>query len=141
MDIDIWMSNIISGVCDLLLFPILLKLLVLIRLLTKDYSNVKLCCELNMVILQVSTFFFLRHQVVSLSRANELDVQFMKTISNNINACEYGVYLTLVTRGQYHTVRPANDTIYRPLLDIKPLGQWNPYHYKFSDCFCMVSTQ
>ena len=55
-----------------------------------------------------------------LSRARELDVHFMKTIASNNNACEYGVYLTMVTRCQYHTVGPATDTRYISLLDIKP---------------------
>ena len=62
----------------------------------------------------------LRHQDISLSRARELDVQFLKSIASNDNACEYGGYLTKVARDQYHTVRPATDTRYRPLLDIKP---------------------
>ena len=44
---------------------------------------------------------------------------FIKTIASNINACEYGVYLKMVIRGQYHTVRPA-ETRYRLLLDLKP---------------------
>ena len=42
----------------------------------------------------------------------------LKPIANNNNACGYGVYLT-ITRGQYHTVGPATDTRYRPLLNIK----------------------
>ena len=29
-------------------------------------------------------------------------------------------YLTKVARDQHHTVRPATDTRYRPLLDLKP---------------------
>ena len=55
-----------------------------------------------------------------LSRAREVDVHFMKTIAINNNACEYGGYLTMVTRGHYHTVGPITDTRYIPLLDIKP---------------------
>ena len=67
----------------------------------------------------VSTLFFLRH-LVSLSRAMELDIQFMKTIASNNYACEYGVHLTMVNRCKYHTVRPVIVTRYIPLLDIKP---------------------
>jgi hypothetical protein len=62
----------------------------------------------------------LRHQAVSLSRARDLDVQFLKSITSNNNACEYGGYLTKVARDQNHTVRPATDTRYRPLLNMKP---------------------
>ena len=73
VDEDIWMSTIIIWLCDLLLFPGV----------DKFADNEKLCCELIMVILHVSTFFFLRHQVLSLSRARDLDVQFTKTITSN----------------------------------------------------------
>ena len=45
---------------------------------------------------------------------------FLSSILSNNNACEYGGYLTKVARDQCHTVRPANDTRYRPLLDLKP---------------------
>ena len=46
-------------------------------------------------------------------------MQFMKTIASN-NAGDCRVYLVMVTRGQHQTVRRANDTRYRPVLDIKP---------------------
>ena len=51
---------------DLLLFVVFFKLETLISLLTKDYSKMKLCCELILVIPHVSTFFVLRNQDVSL---------------------------------------------------------------------------
>ena len=97
------------------------------NLLTNDYSSkVKLCREQIVVILHVSTLFFLRH-LVSLSRAMELDVQFMKTIASDNYACEYGVHLTMTNRCQYHTVRPAIATRCIPLLDITssdpPIGK------------------
>ena len=89
------------------------------NLLTNDYSSkVKLCCEQMVVILHVSTLFFLRH-LVSVPRAMALDVQFMKTIASNNYACQYGVHLTMVTRCQHRTVRPAIVTRCIPLLDIK----------------------
>ena len=35
----------------------------------------------------------LRHHAVILSRARDLDVQFLSSILSNNNACEYGGYL------------------------------------------------
>ena len=38
----------------------------------------------------------------------------------DVNACEYGGNITKVAREQNHTVRPATETRYRPLIDLKP---------------------
>ena len=103
------MNNILIWLYHLLLFPILIKCVVLIRLLTKEYSNMKLCCRVSMVILNVSTFFFLRHHAVFLPRARELDVKFIKTITGNTNACEYCVDLSTVIRGQYQQICKVMD--------------------------------
>lgn len=62
----------------------------------------------------------LAHQEVSLSRARELDLDFFKGVSSSDNACEYGGYLTRTARNQSHTVQPATEVRYRPLIDLKP---------------------
>ena len=49
----------------------------------------------------------LHSQEVSLLRARELDVQFLNSVLKNDNVCEYGGYLTKISREQNHTVRPA----------------------------------
>ena len=54
-----------------------------------------------------------------MSRARDLDIQFLGSILSNNNACEYGGYLTKVARDQIHTVRSTTDTRYRPLQDLK----------------------
>ena len=61
----------------------------------------------------------LRHQTVILSRARDLDVQFLSSSLSNNNACEYGGYPTKVTHDQIYTLKPATDTRYRPLQDRK----------------------
>ncbi len=46
-------------------------------------------------------------------------MQFMNIIASNDKDCVYGVY-SIVTRSQHHTMRPATDIRYRPLLDTNP---------------------
>ena len=62
----------------------------------------------------------LHSQEVSLHRARELDVQLLNSVLKNDNVCEYGGYLTKISRKQNHTVRPATQAKYHPLLDLKP---------------------
>ena len=122
-----------------LLFPILL--VVLRSLLTEDYSDVKLRCELALtdttcfqqieIVLPIERYHgpkhpdmpdfhpvnvherdtILRHQTVILSRARDLDVQFLSSTLSNTNACEYGGYITKVARDQIHTVRHKIQTL------------------------------
>ncbi len=61
-----------------------------------------------------------QHATVSVSRARELDVGFLKTVVASDNACEYGGFLTKTARDQHHTIKPATAVQYRPLLDMKP---------------------
>lgn len=57
---------------------------------------------------------------ISLKRAQELDLQFLKSVTSNDNVAEYGGHITKVAREQNHTVRPATTTRYRPLIDLRP---------------------
>ncbi len=57
---------------------------------------------------------------MSVARANELDVQFLKTVLSESNSCEYGGHITRIAREHEHTCRPATETRYRPLIDMKP---------------------
>ena len=65
---------------------------------------------------------FLHSQEVSLLRARELDVQSLNSVLKNDNGYEYGGCLTKISRKQNHTVRPATQAKYHPLLDLKPSG-------------------
>ena len=60
------------------------------------------------------------NQNISLRRAQELDFQFLKSVTSKDNIAEYGGNITKVAREKNHTVRPATVTRYRPLIDLKP---------------------
>ncbi len=62
----------------------------------------------------------MQRQHISLSRAQDLDLQFFQSIVNSVNPTEYGGHITKVSREQNHTVKPATDTRYRPLIDLAP---------------------
>ena len=59
-------------------------------------------------------------QGVSVARAHELDLEILKSIVTSDKVPEYGDHTTSVSREQNHTMKPATDTRYRPLIDIAP---------------------
>ena len=61
-----------------------------------------------------------QRQGVSVARAHQLDLNFLKSIVTSDKVPEYGGYITSVSREQNHTVKPATNTRYRPLIDLTP---------------------
>ena len=61
-----------------------------------------------------------RCQTISLNRAHELDLQFLKSVTLSENVSKCGCHISKVTHEQHHTIRPATLTKYRPLIDMKP---------------------
>ena len=51
-----------------------------------------------------------RSQTISLNRAKELDLHFLKSVTSKDNVAEYGGHITKVAREQHHTSRPATVT-------------------------------
>lgn len=56
---------------------------------------------------------------VSVSRTGALDVQFLKSITSG-KECEYNGHIAKVAREQHHTIRPATQSRYQPLINMKP---------------------
>ena len=61
-----------------------------------------------------------QRQGVSVARAHGLDLNFLKSIVTSDKVPEYGGYITSVSREQNHTVKPATNTRYRPLINLTP---------------------
>ena len=62
----------------------------------------------------------LASQIISASRAEEIDFLFLKTVVTEVGTPEYHGFNTQNSREQGHTVRPATKAIYLPLVDMTP---------------------
>ena len=59
-------------------------------------------------------------QIISLSRAQEIDLAFLKQIISDEATPEYHGYNTKISREQGHSIRPPTKVVYLPLLDMTP---------------------
>ena len=59
-------------------------------------------------------------QTLSVVRARSTDFDFLKAVTENTSAPEFAGYNTLQARQHGQAVKPANKTLYRPLIDMTP---------------------
>ena len=59
-------------------------------------------------------------KVISVNRAQEIDLSFLHNITHTDLCPEYNGFDTEIARSQGHTVKPATKAIYTPLIDMKP---------------------
>ena len=79
-----------------------------------------LCIIENMLITYIITRSLIQ-QLISVTRARELDLDFFKNIASGVDKFpEYGGYLVQTCRKYGHAIQAVTDIKYRPLCDQKP---------------------
>ena len=58
--------------------------------------------------------------ILSERRAKELDIAFLRDVTNNEDCPEYNGYNTMVTRRQGVSMQPKTKAVYLPLIDLTP---------------------
>ena len=58
--------------------------------------------------------------ILSERRAKELDIAFLRDVTNNEDCPEYNGYNTMVTRQQGVSMQPKTKAVYLPLIDMTP---------------------